>query len=77
MSQVLTEPWILLSMHKLTKQNKAASSLTTTDEQLGKNYYEYTARGWPTKFGWENMTKGTQYLWVQRALKARKEYNTS
>ncbi len=44
-----------------------------TDEQLGRMLYEYTSRGWPKPFGWENMSKGNQALWIERAKKKIKE----
>ena len=49
--------------------NKAWILTVEYNDELGKNYYEYCARGWPKPIGWENLGEGTQYLWIERALK--------
>jgi hypothetical protein len=46
-----------------------------TDNELGKNFFTFTNRGWSNPTKWEDLPKHTQYLWIQRALKAKKEYD--
>ena len=39
------------------------------DNDLGKNYYTYTVRGWPNPTGWENLSAAAKSLWIMRAKK--------
>ena len=48
-----------------------------SDEEIGKNYYTYTVRGWPNPTPWENVSKGAKALWIMRAKKQMERENQS
>jgi hypothetical protein len=43
-------------------------------EEIGRNYYNYTNRGWPVLTPWEQQPDYSKKLWIERALnRMRKE----
>ena len=42
-----------------------------TDEERARAMYEKEAKNWPSPIGWDNLAKGSQYLWIQRAKERR------
>jgi len=47
----------------------------TSDDELGKAYYEKTNTGWPSQIPWNQLMYGTQQLWIARAKQQERKHN--